>query len=290
MQKHIEDFLTELRLSGRSPNTVRTYRVGLEKFQRWAAENGLDLGDVTPRRLKAYRNCLAASCAPASVNNFISALKSFFDYLVEEGIVPGNPVLVRRLSLPNPRKAPRYLTREEVKKVLSCLEARKPEHVALAFRTMLHAGLRVSEVAGLSPRDVVERDGLVVVRVRQGKRGKSRYAPVVDSHTARDLLALRDRRKNEPSLFGVKASTLVSHAEDVARQTGVDFTSHRLRHTFATRMLEQDWPLDVLQEALGHSDISTTRIYAATLPDRFFRYARRAAGQAGGEEATAVTA
>ncbi|MEW6230472.1 MAG: site-specific integrase, partial [Bacillota bacterium] len=143
------------------------------------------------------------------------------------------------------------------------------------FRTMLAAGLRVSEVADLKPSDVILERGMVFLHVRHGKGDKERLAPVTNAEVARELLELAKERQGQPGLFGVTAGTLKVHAHNLRKATGVDFHAHRLRHTLATRLLAQGIPIDVVQKVLGHADISTTRRYAETMPEALFRVAAK---------------
>jgi integrase len=185
--------------------------------------------------------------------------------LLDEEIVKGNPFVSKKLRVKEPDKKPAFLTEEELKKVNEAME-RLPKHVRLAFETMLWTGLRVSEVAGLTGEDVIQEEGKVFLRVRAGKGAKERLVPVLDRNLALDLLRLSKERGKLP-LFGVSAGTLKDYAYKVKRASGVNFHSHRLRHTLATRLLAKGVRIDVVQKILGHASINTTRRYAETLPD-----------------------
>jgi integrase len=89
----------------------------------------------------------------------------------------------------------------------------------------------------------------------------------MDKEVAWELLRLSKEKGKEP-LFGVKAGTLKDYAYKVKRASGVDFHSHRLRHTLATRLLAKGVSIDVVQKVLGHASINTTRRYAETLPEK----------------------
>ena len=96
--------------------------------------------------------------------------------------------------------------------------------------------------------------------------------PVLDALTAQKLL---ERAKEHPSklLFGVLDGTLKVYAHKCKKATGVDFHSHRLRHTVGTTLLAEGVPLDVIQQVLGHANISTTRLYVATMPEKLMALA-----------------
>ncbi|HHY35854.1 MAG TPA: phage integrase family protein [Firmicutes bacterium] len=147
--------------------------------------------------------------------------------------------------------------------------------MALAFRTMLAAGLRVSEGARLVPEDVILDRGSVFLRVRHGKGDKERPAPVTDAAVAKELVEyagdVSEEYPGETILFYVTVGTLKVYAHRLKKLTGVDFHSHRMRHTLATRLLAQGTPVDSVQKVLGHADISTTRRYTDTMPEALSR-------------------
>lgn len=278
LDRMVEEFIRDLRRNGRSEYTMANYRSALKKFARWCKENEIEYRALTPRQAKAFRNWVADHdhVAPATVNLAISALRSFYDFLIEEGVVTGNPIISNRLRLPEPESMPRYLTDEEATAVLKCVRAHFPSAL-LAFRTMLATGMRVGEVAKLTCADVLTRDGRVMLRVRQGKGRKDRMVPVTDPTVAKELLEVANRGTGtkESRLFRLAYGSLIVYAGRVKKMTGIDFTSHRLRHTFATRLLAAGERLDVLQKILGHKDINTTMRYATTLSAAWERLAAR---------------
>jgi site-specific recombinase XerD len=263
----IRTFLKDLELSGKSKTTLEGYYFHLEKFLSFCEEGSLDYRLVNGKETKAFRNWLAMQgLKPSSINAGLSACKSFYDFLLDEGLVKGNPFVSRKLRVKEPDKKPAFLTEEELERVREAM-GRLPKHVRLAFETMLWTGLRVSEVASLAGEDVIEEEGKVFLRVRSGKGQKERLVPVMDKEIAWELLRLSKEKRKEP-LFGVKAGTLKDYAYKVKKASGVDFHSHRLRHTLATRLLAKGVAIDVVQKVLGHTSINTTRRYAETLPER----------------------
>jgi site-specific recombinase XerD len=118
----------------------------------------------------------------------IYTLKMFYDFLVDEGIIAGNPVVTKRLTVVVEDRLPDFLTDEELDAVFNSETYKNlPYYVQLAMRTMLASGLRIGEVASLTPQDVIVRDGIVLLRVRakNSKRRKERYVPVLDREVAK---------------------------------------------------------------------------------------------------------
>jgi len=263
----VRAFLKDLELSGKSKRTLEAYSFHLDKFVAFCREKRLDYWLINGKESKAFRNWLAEKgLSPASVNAILSAVKSFYDFLLDEGLVRGNPFVSKKLRVKEPDKKPAFLTEEELKRVKEAME-RLPRHIQLAFETMLWTGLRVSEVASLTGEDVIIEDGKVFLKVRSGKGQKERLVPVIDKDLAKELLSL-SRERGKGSLFGVTDGTLKDYAYKVKKASGVNFHSHRLRHTFATRLLAKGVSIDVVQKVLGHASINTTRRYAETLPEK----------------------
>jgi len=273
LETQIGYFLVDLDMSGNSNRTIDTYQFALARFVRFCAANSLPFEEFNPRRAKQFRNYLAASdFKPASINMCLSAVRSLYDYLVFEGEVRVNPVDTGKLKLKLQNRLPGFLTPLEKERVLDWMKT-KPRHVELAFRTMFATGLRVSECVALAPEDVKVIEHSYLVHVREGKGNRERLAPVVDRQTAFDLLEFARDRMGQERLFGVALFTLEWHARNCRLATGVDFHTLRCRHTFATELLQQGVPIDVIQEALGHRRLDTTRVYARTAPEAVTRLA-----------------
>ena len=269
LEEAIRAFLKDLELSGKSKKTLEAYYFHLEKFLSFCKERSLDYQAFNGKESKAFRNWLAEKALSASsINAILSACKSFYDFLLDEGLVKGNPFVSRKLRVKEPDKKPAFLTEEELKKVKEAMRT-LPRHIELAFETMLWTGLRVSEVAGLTSEDVIEEDGRLFLRVRAGKGQKERLVPVIDRSLAWELLKLsKEGGKRKGRLFGVTAGTLKDYARKIKKASGVDFHCHRLRHTLATKLLAKGIGIDVVQKILGHASINTTRRYAETLPEK----------------------
>ncbi len=271
----IKDFLLELQAIGRSTKTVEAYKYHLEKFARFCEESGCDFRTINGKESRAFRNWLVElGLKPASINAIIAATKSFYDFLAEEEVVKGNPIISRRLRVAEERGLPGFLTKAEEKKVLAHL-ANLPYYIGLAFKTMLVSGLRVSEAAALKAEDVLVQQGGVFLAVKHGKGDKGRLVPVTNRDVARELLTFAQKKAQGDKLFGVTDSTLKWYAQAIRQATGVDFHSHRCRHTLATRLLAQGVPIDVVQMVLGHQNINTTRRYAKTAPEKLCRLAAK---------------
>lgn len=169
LEQDIHMFLRELTLSGRSQSSLSRYRLTMQQFADFCAENRISYLHISAKQVKAFRNILVQSNLGASaINSRLSHLKIFYEFLAEEDRVMGNPVNRRRLSIKRAQKLPGYLSPEEKKLVLAWLE-HASYNVCLAFRTMFASGLRLSECTNLAPEDLLVRNHAYLLRVRRGK-------------------------------------------------------------------------------------------------------------------------
>ncbi len=272
----VERFLGELKDEGKAARTVINYGLALRRFVGWVSERGIEWRTLSPEQAKAFRAWLVErGLSPRSVNLALSALRVFYDWLAEQNLAHGNP-FGRRIRVKEPKTTPRFMTNGELDAVLKAIE-NLPQHVVLAFKTMLFSGLRVAEAANLLAGDVLVEDDAVLLRVR-GKGNKERIVPVINPEVARKLVDLAKTKRPTERLFGVSDSTLKLYAWLISRKTGIHFTTHRLRHTFATHLLRKTG-IEVVQKVLGHANIATTRRYAETLPEDVLKLAARLNGK-----------
>lgn len=256
---------------GAARNTLLAYRRDLEQAaEALAAQGGLAGADADGlRALVAGWSGLAAS----SLSRKLSALRGFYRFCEEEGLIAGDPST--SLARPTTRRPlPRLLDRAEMEALFASAEARAAGNDAadadlrlIALLELLYgSGLRASEAAGL-PRAAFSPDRpFLIVR---GKGDKERLAPLSDR--ARHALARWAARvpRGQPHLFPVGAKPMSRHrlfqlVREAAAAAGIDparVSPHVLRHAFATHLLEGGADLRALQTMLGHADIATTEIY-----------------------------
>lgn len=264
MLQTIQSFLLDLEIKGRAENTVKNYKIHLHTFYCWCMQTGTDYLKLTPRQAKQYRDTLYSNgLAGKTINTMMGTIRTFYEYLMEEERVQGNPIL-KNLRV---REEPRYpapLNEEEKHIVLEALES-KEQHISLAFKAMLATGIRVGEAAKLTKKDIRLDSNRVVLFIRKAKGGKSRMVPIINREVALQLYEYAKEIPDGEPLFRVAKRTLQGHAERIKKNTGINFYSHRARHTYATSLLARDIRLDIIQRVMGHADISTTRKYTETL-------------------------
>ena len=258
MNREIDRFLESPALSDA---TRRAYRVDVCEFAAWLDRRGTGLQDVDVRALADYAAELGRArprkLAPATIARKLAAVKAFLRHALGKERVPDASFAPRRpLRLPD---APRP---QEVDRELEALEGEGP--LAVRNRTLVElvysAGLRSQEAVDLDLADVDFDQELVHVR---GKGGKERVVPLGEEASHRLAVYLREAR---PELArGAENALFLS-----ARGRRLDTSTlrrllphpHRLRHAFATHLLEGGADLRTIQELLGHSSLSTTQMYS----------------------------
>lgn len=260
---------------GASVQTSRAYKLDIARFVTYAKVKGASApSEVGARMLREYVYHLKdLGLSPASIRRNVSAVRSYFKFLVGEGHVVRDPS--ERLETPKRwRTLPEVLGVQEVEKLLAAPSLDEP--LAFRDRAMLElaygAGLRVSEWISLSVRDVMLSDHLVRVF---GKGAKERLVPIGRRAIGAVAIYLRELRPNLEKGEGKGVLFLNARGQPLSRmgawkilrkyvdQAGITkpVSPHTLRHSFATHLLEGGADLRAVQEMLGHVDISTTQIY-----------------------------
>jgi site-specific recombinase XerD len=240
--------------------TRRAYGVDVRQFADWLAARGLGQDDVDVRVLADYAAELGRSrpkLAPATIARKLAAVRSFLRFTLGRSRVPDIPLAPRR-----GRRLPDAPRSEEVDALVQALDGDEP--LALRNRALVElvysAGLRSAEAVGLDLADVdFEQES---VRVR-GKGGKERVVPLGEEAAFRVARYLREGR---PRLARGAADALFLSARgrrlDTSTLRRLLPHPHRLRHAFATHLLEGGADLRTIQELLGHSSLSTTQVYS----------------------------
>jgi integrase/recombinase XerD len=278
MEFHLERFQDYLAFErGLSPRTLDAYGRDTERFRTFLAVRGVTApGGATPRDLREYTYHLREQgLAPTSIRRALSAIRTYFGFLLAEGLIDTDPS--EHVDPPAVwRRLPDVLGREDVERLLRAPDP--GERLYWRDRSLLEfayaSGVRVSELTTLKIRDVDLDEQFATV---YGKGSKERLVPVGSAAVEALKIYLRDLRptldrgqgRGEGVLFlnarGRRLTRmgvwkiLRKHVDraGIARRV----TPHTLRHSFATHLLEGGADLASVQEMLGHSDISTTQIY-----------------------------
>jgi len=282
MEKLIEEFLSHLKYErGYSENTISSYKRDLVHFEKHLKQLHISsVISITRPIVSSFVTALVGmGLDPSSVERHIAAVKSFFAYLVREGQVKINPTSDIRL----PRKSkrlPKALTMNEAKILVESPKSIRDK----AIMELLYAtGIRASELISLTMNDVNLDVGFIKCF---GKGGKERIVPMgaaavsavreyIDSSRPKmeSNIIFLDKNKKQLTRQG-----LWFIVKKYVKSSGVraSASTHTLRHSFATHLLEKGADLRSVQEMLGHSDISTTQIYTSVSRERLKRIYRSA--------------
>jgi site-specific recombinase XerD len=250
-----------------SEATRRAYGADVEEFYAWLEERGTDLDAVDVRVLADYVAWLGGArhgkkLAPATISRKLAAVRAFLRHALGPDRVPDARLAPRR-----GRRLPDAPATAEIEHTLEALEGDGP--IALRNRALVEvvysAGLRSAEAVGLDLADVDFEQELV--HVRRGKGGKERVVPLGEEAALWLGRYLRDSRPslangaNDALFLSVRGRRL-----DTSTLRRIVPHPHRLRHAFATHLLDGGADLRTIQELLGHSSLSTTQIYSHVDP------------------------
>jgi len=270
----IDQFINYMRIErGVSNNTIEAYSRDLKEFADFIGKKTLPLSKVDIHILTEYITYLNKRISKRSLARNISAIRTFFKFLVLEGIIEENPA--RLLEIPKvSRKLPGILNEHEIELLLNQPSPTTP--IGIRDRAMLEllyaSGLRVSELVSLKLNNVNLRIGYIKV---MGKGSKERFVPIGE----KAITALKTYMSSARAKFdkGRRSLYLFLNSrgkpfsrqgfwkllKSYAKKAGINkkITPHIIRHSFATHLLQNGADLRSVQMMLGHSDISTTQIY-----------------------------
>jgi integrase/recombinase XerC/integrase/recombinase XerD len=241
-------------------STRRAYAADLRRFGDWLEERGTTVEEIDVRALVDYASELGRArngLAPATIARNLAAVRSFLRFTLGPTRVPDASLGPRR-----PQRLPEAPKREEIESIVDSLDGAGP--LGLRNRALVElvysAGLRSAEAVGLDLADVDFEQEQVRVR---GKGGKERVVPLGEEAA---LVVARYLREGRPELArGANDALFLStrgRRLDTSTLRRLLPHPHRLRHSFATHLLEGGADLRTIQELLGHSSLSTTQIYS----------------------------
>lgn len=300
----IKIFLNKLRAEdGLSANTIISYRKDLELLLNFLKDKKTTFEKLKEKDLQDYLLKLhQENFKSASSARKISVFKNFFRFLIDEKIIKKNPTIY--LQAPKADiKLPKFLTEKEMFAMLNYIDNDKSEFgikLSCMLEILYSAGLRVSELVSI-PIDAISKDGesLKNYLIIRGKGNKERIAPLNKSAIRKLIEYLKVRKENglEDSRWLFSGTIRSSKKQDKIRTNHLKFENqthltrqrlhqmikelaikvninpsrvhpHVIRHSFATHLLNSGVDLRILQELLGHCDISTTEIYTHILDSK----------------------
>ena len=252
----LEKLKTELKLRGYSKKTVSSYMNHNTKFLAYIQKQPETISEDD---IKTYIAYLMAEkeLKPASINLVLSSLKFLYSEVLKKDLFKGIKTIKKE------KKLPIVLTKEEIKQLLAAID--NPKH-RLLVELMYSSGLRVSECVFLKINDLELQEGLGTVRSGKGMKDRNIILSKNLMEHLTTYLALRS--DNNPYIFSIRDSHIgARQAQKVVKEAAKKANikkrvfCHALRSSFATHLLESGTDIRVIQELLGHANLSTTERY-----------------------------
>ena len=279
---HLDEFLKYLQLEKRySPHTIKAYQIDLTQFQDYLEETYESV--LQKAKHPMVRSWLAQmldyGISPRSVNRKITALKSFYKFLLKEEIIKEDPTL-KVIPPKMSKKLPAFVEEGQMSQLLDELDF-TDDYAGVRDKLMIElfysTGIRQSELINLKIKDIDLSSNVIKVL---GKRNKERLIPLtielrqkIDAYLniraelpIKDSLYLLLTNKGK-KLYPTLVYRQVNHY--LSQVTSLDKKSpHVLRHTFATHMLNNGADLNAIKELLGHANLSATQVYTHNTIDK----------------------
>lgn len=289
-ERHVDTYIDYIRFEKQlSPNTIESYRRDLSKFLYYLKSNDInDFEDISHESIVEFIQSLFTTQNDKSVGRILSAIRSFYKFLIRSSVIKSNPFL----SVKNPltvKKDIEILDQKETSKFLNLIPY--STDLQMRDRAMLEilysCGLRVSELTNLKLQQI-DRDERILRFT--GKGNKERMTPIgetayayLEKYLNISRFNLEREKKNDYVFLNKNGSRLTRQGfwkilKGYVKRFNIDknIYPHIFRHSFATHLLEEGADLRMVQELLGHSSISTTEIYTNLnnrhLKEVFFKY------------------
>ena len=286
---------------GYSENTCRGYRNDLEGFMEYLAQDPLagnqrsQIGDpvkidgIHAITIRGYLGWLHKKNKKTTIARKLSAVRSFFKFLVKRGLIDDNPA-ASILTPKQDKTIPEYLPVDEMFRLLDSIQTASILDLRnrAIFETLYSCGIRVAELVGMDVRSVEFASG--VIRVL-GKGRKERIVPIGQKALAA-IIIYREQIKKEWGISAdhngplflnknkgrLSARSVARILDNLVKACGLlkPVSPHTMRHTFATHMLDAGADLRIVQELLGHKSLSTTQKYTHVSIDRLMETYDRA--------------
>ena len=263
MQKLINEFIEGQRLEGKAGGTLREYKQRLEEIETYLNNKNLTIQNTKKADLSDYTKTLFKKRQKiTTIRGKLSTFRIFCLWAFKKGYIA--EVIISPDDYPKNVSVNRVkrLTNEELHIFKTYIDNLQ-ENARAAFWLLYGSGCRVAEAAHLRPEDVTLRGKSVFIDIKDAKWGSDRCIPIINEEAAKIVWKYRSELEidNRP-LFRLSKRTLQGYATQFAKDTGINFHCHLLRHTFAALLTEKGVPLTTIQYLLGHKSLGMTAHYA----------------------------
>ena len=271
-----ENFKNYLKLErGLSDNSVKSYDYDLILFKKFLIANKINDTPLNckPETIKIYLYKSFSDKKSRSQARSISAIKSFFNYLIFEGYIKDSPI--SKIESPKQEKIlPKVLTEDQIKNLIDSIDLNQDfgQRNKTIIEILYGTGIRVSELINLKLSNIFFKENIIKVI---GKGNKERFVPLGEIASNEMKIYINNRNllkidsKSSDILFlnrygrGLTRSMIFKIISDASKRVGLDkkISPHTLRHSFATHLIKNGADLRTIQLILGHESITTTEIY-----------------------------
>tara|TARA_Y100000813_G_C24129342_1_gene336776 strand:+ start:178 stop:1092 length:915 start_codon:yes stop_codon:yes gene_type:complete len=276
IEKYIEFIFAQKNLA---KNTVFSYKNDLTEFAKFVGND--DFLNLTVNKFKRYVNFLSKNFSPSSHCRKLSSIKNFFLYLYDLKLINKTPLDF--IEFPKlPKKIPKFLSESEVNNLIEKSyedQSLKGLRRTLLIEILYATGIRVSELVSIRLGDISDDYSSIIIL---GKGGKQRIVPLFGKviKVLKNYVNFLNQFKHK-NLFLFPSNSKLGHLtrnrffqilKNLGEEINLDLkriSPHVLRHSFASHLLSRGVDLRIIQESLGHRDISSTQIYTHIQPDKF---------------------
>ncbi|GIR25751.1 MAG: tyrosine recombinase XerD [Alphaproteobacteria bacterium] len=270
IEKYLENILTKKNVS---KNTFMSYKNDLQQFQKFLNLNEIE--NIDEDKIKSYVNFLAKNYSTTSHCRKLSSLKNFFIFLEEKKLIKQN--FFDSTEFPKfKRTIPKILSEEQIKKIINLSykdSTDKGIRLSLMLEMLYATGIRISELVSLKIGDISDDYSFIII-LNKGR--KERIVPLiskVQNILKKYLNILQDNKAKSSKNYLFPSNSKLGHLtrirffqmlQKIGSKALIDkelLSPHKVRHSFATHLLNRGVDLRLIQESLGHKDISTTQIY-----------------------------
>lgn len=265
-----------------SPHTVTAYEREVSCFADYLSSHDIPVGDASHRHVRSYlAGMVEAGKEPSSVNRAISSLRTYYKFLMREGLASQSPMALVK-ALKTPKRLPVIVEEEKLSTMLDAEDVFSEDFEGLRDRLVMEllfgTGMRLAELLSLHEEHVDFRQGTVKVF---GKRSKERLIPVnatlrqvlqrymdekksaYSDNKGTPLIVTKEGKRGYPKLIYRIVNKYLSNLSSQQKKS-----PHVLRHTFATALLNKGADLNAIKELLGHAGLAATQVYTHNSVER----------------------
>jgi integrase/recombinase XerD len=250
----INQFCKWLESSGKSYNTIKTYLRELQRYQTWLSQSHINIQDISQKDVQRYITYLEnQGKSPNTNDKILGAIRTFAKFIKKPEII----VDIKIIPVPKDEEV-EILTQLECQQLLNAVKADGHKRNIAIVYTLLHTGIRVSELCALNKADIDFNQNLLIVRSTQEVQRTIPLSDEAKSH-------LQNYLDSEP----IGEAVFVSKANERLTERSVQYMlkkynvhPHKLRHTFCQQLVDKGVSLEIVSKLAGHKDINVTKKYA----------------------------